>query len=303
VIKAIAKATQSLDIQYFPFLFEAAKSKLSSVFLYSMDKLIFNILQSVENKITPGDIDSCLVDIMDPLIIKLANTINNKRQRQDEMSVSHIWSIFRFMGQFIDFKKTTNKVLRVIDKFLEEAQTETEIQYVEKMLSNFADGLTNNPSVNLFPELALLSYKLIKRNREDLKKKQEEPIRAKNKRSTNYWKLEEDPFDRQYKKTFDHRNGREAFIYFALSLFFKQVKNCPKEELIKRKDMLDPFVPVLLSLIDGDWENIRWESLKVALKKDSLLSQYFILVHSSFLPSLSSNTRRTIGGYKRNAVE
>ncbi|VDM07256.1 unnamed protein product [Wuchereria bancrofti] len=320
--KTVIEIAKILGPKYIRFIIREMKQTMKKGYqLHVMIFYVHKLLSAMEEQLCTGDLDSCLMDIIDVCTMDLfgdtaeEKTVSGITKNVPEAKIQRAYETYRLLGRYIS-SQCLGSALVVLKKIIESAPDAKTVRKVSRLLRQYSLGISVNegiePGVALIFAYQLLNDQIIE-NLENRTSVQLDAKQAKEgKRPESCLVLENEPNRVGMVVKVATKSRMHIFVEFGLSELYLILKK--KTFDVESKDdiaRLDPFVDIILKCLTLKYDKILVNSLRCFLillrfplpSLRSIMTQFlnrlFILLADYTTSSATGNTQE----YVRKSAE
>ncbi|EFO25702.1 hypothetical protein LOAG_02781 [Loa loa] len=288
--KTVIEIAKILGPKYVRFIIREMKQTMKKGYqLHVMIFYVHKLLSAMEEQLCAGDLDSCLMDIVDVCTMDLfgsvaeEKTVSGITKDVPEAKIQRTYETYRLLGRYIS-SQCLGSVLVVLKKIVESAPDAKTVRKVSRLLRQYSLGISTNEGIE--PEVALIfAYQLLNDQIIEVLKKTEDTVQlnaqqtSEGKRPESCLVLEKEPNRVGMIVKVSMKSRMHIFVEFGLSelhlVLKKKTFNVESTEDVAR---LDPFVDIILQCLKLKYDKILVNALRC-----------FLILLRFPLPSLRSN--------------
>lgn len=266
--KTVIEIAKILGPKYIRFIIREMKQTMRKGYqLHVMIFYVHKLLSAMEEQLCTGDLNSCLMDIIDICTMDLfgdtaeEKTVSGITKDVPEAKIQRAYETYRLLGRYIS-SQCLGSALVVLKKIIESAPDAKTVRKVSRLLWQYSLGISANEGIK--PEVALIfAYQLLNdqiiENLENRTGVQLDAKQAKEgKRPESCLVLENEPSRVGVVVKVAIRSRMHIFVEFGLSELYLILKK--KTFDVESKDdiaRLDPFVDIILKCLTLKYDKVR----------------------------------------------
>ncbi|XP_064489796.1 small subunit processome component 20 homolog [Ornithodoros turicata] len=270
--ETLLKIMSSLGPAYFGYLLQQMRGTLQRGYqVHVMMYTAHAVLESLTPVMKPGDLDSCFTDVIEVCQNELFTDLSEEKEvtqitgKVKEARSTKSYNIYKILAMMTT-EETLPRLTAPLKSVTLMSVSHKVVKKCEDCFHRIVSGLAANSALPV-EKLLIYSYSMIKENLDDLhaipkvKKPVSEP-RLLEERS-DVFLLPQEPSRDGLPVTTSRRTNTHVLVEFGLKILhslFKQSKLDSSEK--KHLEMLDPFVPLLTSLVDSSHVKVVTISLR-----------------------------------------
>uniref|UniRef100_A0A915PNY0 Uncharacterized protein n=1 Tax=Setaria digitata TaxID=48799 RepID=A0A915PNY0_9BILA len=288
--RTIIEIAKILGSKYIRFIVREMKETMKKGYqIHVMIFYVHKLLSAMEEQLRAGDLDACLMDIIDVCNMDLFDdtaeekAISGITKDVPEAKAQRTYETYRLLGRYIS-SRCFNIVLGVLNKIVESAPHAKTMRKVSRLLRQYSLGISTNEGVE--PKVVLVFvYQILKEQTIEILKETKSSNEAdaqetkERKRPESCLILEKEPTRIGTVVKVSIRSKVHVFVEFGLSELYSVLKK--KVFDVESKvdiSLLDPFVVIILGCLELKYDQILVNSLRC-----------FLILLRFPLPSLRSN--------------
>ncbi|KAL3993565.1 hypothetical protein ACH3XW_18080 [Acanthocheilonema viteae] len=317
--KTVIEIAKILGPKYICLIIREMKQTMKKGYqLHVMIFYVHKLLSAMEEQLCAGDLDSCLMDIVDVCTMDLfGNAAEEKNvsgitKDVPEAKIQRTYETYRLLGRYISSQYLGN-VLVVLKKVVESAPDAKTVRKVNRLLWQYSLGISTNEGIE--PEVALVfAYQLLNDHITEVLKETKSGIQhdtqptKEGRRLESCLILEKEPNRVGVIVKVSTKSKMHIFVEFGLSELYLVLKK-KTFDVESRDDIarLDPFVHIILQCLKLKYDKILVHSLRCFLillrfplpSLRSMITQFlnhlFILLADYTTSDAISNTQEYVG--------
>uniref|UniRef100_A0A0R3RU82 DRIM domain-containing protein n=1 Tax=Elaeophora elaphi TaxID=1147741 RepID=A0A0R3RU82_9BILA len=275
--KTVIEIAKILGPKYLRFIIREMKQTMRKGYqLHVMIFYVHKLLSAMEEQLCAGDLDSCLMDIVDVCTMDLfgsaaeEKTVSGITKDVPEAKIQRTYETYRLLGRYIS-SQYLGSVLTVLKKVVESAPDIKTLQKVSRLLRQYSLGLSTNEGIE--PEVALIfAHQLLNNQitevlRETKSSIQQDAQQTKEgKRPESCLVLEKEPNRIGLIAKVSVKSRMHIFVEFGLCELYLVLKK-KAFDVESKNDVarLDPFVDIILQCLQLKYDKILVHSLRCFL--------------------------------------
>ncbi|VDN01368.1 unnamed protein product [Thelazia callipaeda] len=288
--KTVIEITKTLGSKYICFIIREMKQTMTKGYqIHVMIFYIHKLLSAMEFQLSTGDLDSCLIDIVEVCNMDLFGDIADEKSVSGitkdvpEAKTQRTYETYRLLGRYIS-SNCLDYVLETLKKVVESRPDTKTMQKVGRLLRQYSLGISANEGIE--SKVALVfAYHILKSEVLGVMKEGEKPTESgasetkKRRRAESCLLLEKEPGRMGVIVKVSTRSKMHVFIEFGMCELYSVLKN-KAFDVDSNNDIarLDPFVNIVLQCLHLKYDQILVYSLRC-----------FLILLKFPLPSLRSN--------------
>ncbi|CAG9531847.1 unnamed protein product [Cercopithifilaria johnstoni] len=321
--KTIIEIAKILGPKYIRFIIREMKQTMRKGYqLHVMIFYVHKLLSAMEEQLCAGDLDSCLMDIVDVCTMDLfgsvaeEKTVSGITKDVPEAKIQRTYETYRLLGRYIS-PQYLGSVLVVLKKLVESAPDAKTVRKVNRLLWQYSLGISTNEGIE--PEVALIFvYQVLNDQITEVLKETKIDVpqitqqTKEGKRPESCLVLEKEPNRVGVIVKVSTKSRMLIFVEFGLSELHLVLKK--KAFDVESKDdiaRLDPFVDIILQCLKLKYDKILVHSLRCFLillrfplpSLRSIMTQFVDRLFILLADYTTLNANGNIREYVRQSVE